>query len=204
MFKRFPPFLILLALAAMAISSRPAAANDRVTLALPAAALRQALTNILPLPLPLDSNHARGTLTIESIDSLRIHDNIISLKAMLNGRDLSLSTRVAGQDFRLRLGQVRMPIRCDVRLRFDPGRRILYLTPRFPPSPAKGADPTAAVARLLASLGSREYPVDLANLQPLRFRVGNQEIPVNVHPVAITATRGVLKLELVPGKGQSR
>lgn len=204
MFKRFLPFLILLALAAVAISSRPAAAaNDRVTLALPAAALRQALTDILPLPLPLDSQHARGTLTIESIDSLRIHDNIISLKAMLNGRDLSLGTRVAGQDFRLRLGQVRMPMRCDVRLRFDPGRRILYLTPRFPPA-ASGADPTAAVARLLASLGSREYPVDLANLQPLRFRVGNQEIPVNVHPVAITATRGVLKLELVPGKGQSR
>ncbi len=203
MFKRSLPFLILLTLVTAALPLHAAAASDRITLTLPADALRQALADILPLPLPLDSNHARGTLTIESIDSLRIHDSIISLKTMVSGHDLSVNTRVAGQDFRLKLGQVRMPMRCDVRLRFDPAGRILYLTPRFPPA-GQGADPAATVGRLLASLASREYPVNLAHLQPLRFRIGGQVVPINVHPVAITAANDVLVLDLVPGKGQSR
>ncbi len=202
MCKRFLPFLILLTLVVVAGPSWSAAASpEPVTLSLPADALRQALTDVLPLPLPLDSNHARGTLTIESIDSLRIHDSIISLQGMVTGHDLSVHTRVAGQDFRLKLGQVRLPVHCDVQLRFDAARRILYLTPRFPPA-GKDADPTAAVARLLASLGSREYPVDLADLQPLRFRIGTQVIAVNVHPVSISARNNVLVLGLVSGKGR--
>ncbi len=207
MFKRFFPFLIItiLTLAAAAVPMHPAlsAPGRQMTITLPADTLRQALTDVLPLPLPLETGHAKGTLTIESVDSLRIHDNIISLKGMVSGRDLAVNTRVAGQDFRLRLGQVRLPMRCDVHFRFDPAGGILYLTPRFPPA-GSGADPTAAIARLLASLGSREYPVDLADLQPLRFRIGNRTIPVRVRPTGITATGDALVLSLVPGKGQSR
>jgi hypothetical protein len=117
-----------------------------------------------------------------------------------------MATNLAGQNIQLKLGQVTLPIHCDLHTRFDRAQGKLFVRPRFANAgQAQTANGQAgSLDPLLGALGSREYPVDLEALQVLNLRMGERTIPIAMQPVNITGTDNSLIFRLLPRVGSPR
>jgi hypothetical protein len=176
--------------------------QDQFTFILPAPALHQTLQKNLPLMFTPESSSFDGKLSIDSIDRLSIHDAMISLHGIISGKNLSLTTKIAGQNLKIKLGQVILPLSCDLHLRFDPSSQQLFITPHFKPSEDNSGNGQALLP-LLAALGTKEYPVDLKELQSLKPSIGGQDLNLQLEPVQVTAANNQLVLGLRPKKIKS-
>ena len=172
-----------------------AAENQAMTSTMPAQALHQSISDMLPLPLKQSGKKFQGTITIDSISKLEIHNNLISFQGQVSGTDMQLTTNIGGQDIRLKLGRLVLPITCDVSLRFDPKKKILFLSPRLQ-NPTHGKSNSAkTLLPLLNALGNREYPLQLDTLKPLTSKIGQSTVSVQMEPVNIQALNNKLVLE---------
>ncbi|HHB77209.1 MAG TPA: hypothetical protein ENK84_11835 [Desulfobulbus sp.] len=200
--KYFLPFLLLsLALPASAATNPR---QDIFTFIFPAPALRQSLQAVLPMPIEQNNASFSGRLLLNSIDQLRIHDNIISVHGIVSGKKLSMHTKIAGQNINLKLGQVTLPLACDLHLRFDNKKHQLFVTPYFTSSTKKPGNPGNVLLPLLAALGGREYPVDLSRLQSFSPTIGKKQLNIQFKPVQVTTKNNQLVLGLKPEKKKSR
>lgn len=158
---------------------------DIVTLTLPEAMIKQSMQSVLPLPIVPEGDHLQGKLVLDSISKLEMRDNGALVQGTVLGSDLTLKTRVGNQNLNMKIGEVRLPLTCDFTFRFDPARKILYITPRLE-QPQPTNNPQAdAVLPLLTLLGNKEYPVSLDSLQTFTAKVGEQNISVAMEPVDI-------------------
>lgn len=178
--------------------------QDIFTFILPAPALRQSLQTILPLPLEQKSSSFSGRIILDSIDTLRIHNNIISVHGIVSGKNLSMHTQVAGQSIKLKLGQLTLPLACDLHLRFDNKKKQLFFTPQFKRSKNKSGNKGDVLLPLLAALGGHEYPVDLSRLQAMTPTIGNRRLDLRFQPVQVTTKNNQLILGLKPKKKKTR
>ncbi|HEB68379.1 MAG TPA: hypothetical protein ENI88_02030 [Desulfobulbus sp.] len=194
-----PLLLLILCLPRYAGAEQP----DQFTFILPAPALLQTLQTMLPLPLEPDSANVNGTISIDAIDTLAIHDKIISLHGVLSGKNLSMSTEIAGQNIRLKLGQLILPLSCDLLLRFDRPAQQLFITPQLKPSQDQPAAGGEVILPLMAALNNREFPVDLKKLLTLNPTIGGQSRPLRLETVGVTAEKNQLVLRLRPQKSKS-
>lgn len=194
--------LCLLPLAAKGAAGGPQTKNIVITL--PAETVLTSLQKVLPLDIPSQSRQLQGDIILESLDRLAIHDNIITVRGVLSGRNLMVTTRLAGQDIQLRVGEVHLPMTCDLQTRFDPGKKKLYVTPRFTDTAQNGGNPEDGLAPLLGALGGREYMVDLDALEMINLRVGSKSIPIAMDPVKIAGVNNALVFHLLPRVGTPR
>jgi len=199
----------LLSLALLALPpSLPAAvgaqSQKNIVLTLPAETVLTSLQKALPLDVPSQSRQLQGDITLESMDRLSIRDNVISVRGVLSGRNLVVTTRLAGQELQVRVGQVRLPMTCDLQLRFDPAKGKLYVTPRFADAAQDGNNPEDALAPLLGALEGREHQVDLDALEMINIKVGAKSIPIAMDPVKIAGTDNALVFHLLPRVGAPR
>jgi hypothetical protein len=180
------------------------ATNKNIIISLPAETVLASLQKVLPLDIPSQSRQLQGDIILESLDRLVIHNNIITVHGVLSGRNLIVSTHLAGQELQLRVGEVRLPMTCDLQTRFDPTKRQLFVTPRFSDTapPAKAGDD--ALTPLLGALGGREYRVDLDALEMINLKVGSKSIPIAMEPVKIAGADNVLIFHLLPRVGTPR
>jgi len=172
--------------------------QKNIVLTLPAETVLTSLQKALPLDIPSQSRQLQGDITVESLDRLVIHDNIITVRGVLSGRNLVVTTNLAGQDIQLRVGEVRLPMTCDLQTRFDPARRKLFVTPHFTDIAQNTGNGQDSLAPLLGALGGREYPVDLDALETLNIRVGAKSIPIAMEPVKIAGLDNTLIFHLQP------
>jgi len=175
------------------------AITNAMTIALPAELIQRSLQDILPLDLDEPNKHVEGRLTLHSINRLEMGDNSAILQGVVIGKNLSVITRVGNQDLRINLGDLQLPLTCDLSFRYDPRKKILYVIPRLR-QPASGSvtDMASSVTSLLTVFNNREYPVSLTSLQTLNARVGDQDISVDMEPVDIRVSRGQLIVMMVP------
>lgn len=175
-----------------------------VTLTLPIATLHQALSTLLPLPIEQhkQNRNFRGTFVVDSISRLTVkQNNVIALQGQLSGRNMAVNARVGSQTIQIKLGQVVLPVSCDIALRYDQQRRTLILRPNFSDQTLQ-QDPTAAsLGPLLDSL-SREYTLPLDKLDPLVGSLGATPIFVQLEPVDIRLNGDSLVLEFIPHAGK--
>ncbi|HHD64727.1 MAG TPA: hypothetical protein ENK96_10305 [Desulfobulbaceae bacterium] len=177
--------------------------QDIFTFIFPAPALYQSLQAILPLPIEQNSSSFKGQLSLDSIDKLRIHDDVISLHGIVSGKELSMHTEIAGQKIKLKLGHVTLPLSCDLHLRFDKVRQQLFVTPQFKPSKKKTSRNGDAIMPLLAAFGGHEYPLDLSGLQSINPTIGKRDLPLKFKPVQVTTKNNQLILGLRPEQKKS-
>lgn len=171
--------------------------SDQFTFILPAPALHQTLQKNLPLILQPQSSSFKGTVSIESIDRLNIHDEMISLHGVISGKDMTISPTIAGQAIKITLGQITLPFSCDLLLRFDHNSGQLFITPRFTASESEKSN-TQALLPLLTALSNREYPVDLTELNTLKPSIDGHDLNLQLEPVQIAAGDNQLILGLRP------
>lgn len=177
-----------------------------IVLTMPAETVLASLQKVLPLAIPSQHPGLQGDIVLESLDRLSIADNVLSVHGVLSGKNLVMATNLAGQNIQLKLGQVTLPIHCDLHTRFDRAQGKLFVRPRFANAgQAQTANGQAgSLDPLLGALGSREYPVDLEALQMLNIRMGERTIPIAMQPVNITGTDNSLIFRLLPRVGSPR
>lgn len=175
-----------------------------IIISMPAETVLASLQKILPLDIPSQSRQLQGDITLESLDRLVIHNNIITVHGVLSGKNLMVSTHLAGQEIQLRVGAVRLPMSCDLQTRFDPTKRQLFVTPRFTDTAQQANTPDDALAPLLGALGGREYRVDLDALEMINLKVGTRTIPIAMDPVKIAGADNALIFHLLPRVGAAR
>lgn len=180
--------------------SATSAQDKSVVLTLPAATVLSSVQQMLPLEIPSQSRRLQGDIILESLSYLAIADNVITIRGVLSGRNMVVTTQLAGQDIQLKVGEVRLPVLCNLKTRFDPGHRKLYVTPSFPDS-ANGGD---GLAPMLGALAGREYQVDLDALESFNIRVGGRSIPITMEPVRIAGIENTLVFHMLPRVGTPR
>jgi hypothetical protein len=170
-----------------------------ISITLPESALLQTIQAILPLPLEQQNSSKKfqGTIVVDSISKLAIRDNLISLQGQITGRDMEVTTNIGGQNIKLKLGQLVLPVTCDIGLRFDAKSQTLFLTPQFQ-NPTHGNSNSAKTLLPMLNGLSREYPLKLDQLAPFMARVGSKTIVLRFKPVAIRAGNNALFLSLRP------
>lgn len=178
--------------------------HKNIVLTLPAETVLTSLQKALPLDIPSQSRQLQGDITLESLDRLVIHDNILTVRGVLSGKNLVVLTHLAGQEIQLRVGEVRLPMTCDLQIRFDPGQRKLFVTPRFTDSAQNTGNPQDPLTPLLGALGGREYLVDLDALQMINVKIGAKSIPIAMEPVNIAGVDNALIFHLLPRVGAPR
>jgi hypothetical protein len=176
--------------------------SQPVTITLPGPALHQVISDILPLPLEQNGKKFKGTITVDSISKLEINDNLISLQGQVSGADIQLSTNIGGQDIKLNLGKIVLPVTCDISLRYDPKKKTLFLTPRFQNPTHNSSDSAKTLLPLLSAFGNREYPVTLDTINAFKAKIGSKNVSVRMEPVDIRAGNNemILKFRPVTGK----
>lgn len=178
--------------------------QQSIVLSLPAETILTSVQKALPLDIPSQSRQLQGDITLESIDRLVIRDNIITVRGVLFGRNLVVLTNFGGQDIQVRLGEVRLPMTCDLQTRFDAARKKLFVTPRFSETGQNAGNPQDPLAPLIGALGGREYAVDLDAMETINLKVGAKSIPIAMDPIKIAALNNALVFHLLPRVGASR
>lgn len=175
------------------------AKTSYVTITLPEEVVRQSIRDALPLSIDPQSEMVEGTLVIDSISRLEMRDNLIFLKGQILGTNIVLSTRIGNQDLRMKIGEFRYPLACDLSFRYDATRKILYITPHLvrPEKTLEGKN-ADAILPVLALLDNREYPVSLGDIQDFNTEIGQRKISVAMEPVDIQVLQSQVVLKMVP------
>ncbi|MCI5218246.1 MAG: hypothetical protein D3914_03400 [Candidatus Electrothrix sp. LOE2] len=194
-------FLLVVYASCILLFTVPAKAGQTlpISLTLPLSTLHQALSSLLPLPIEPQKKNSnfRGTFVVESISRLAVkQNNVIALQGQLSGRNMAVNARVGGQTIQIKLGQMVLPVSCDITLRYDQQRKTLFLRPTFY-NQARQDDPAAALGPLLKGL-SKDYALPLDNLDPLLGKLGATPIFVRLEPVDIRLNGDSLVLQFYP------
>lgn len=178
----------------------PAAAVDQAaTISIPEPILFQVIKDGLPIPLEAQNQYVQGNIAIKSLEKLEVRDKSLLLRGVVAGQDFTVNTTIAGKEILMNLGSVQLPVTCELFLRFDKSKKVLFVTPRFPkPGSLYTTDPADALLLLLSSLGEKEYPVELSSIQPFLTKVGTRNIAIKLEPIDIQTQKGLLLIKMRP------
>ena len=188
---------ITLVLLLLLLPGRNLFADQQVlTLTLPAPALLSILQGMQPIPVLLDQNRFSGHLAIQSIDRLQIHDNSITLHGKVQGNNLAMNTMIAGRKLKLKLGNISLPMTCDLRLRLDKEKQAIFVAPRLKTSgsTSKNKDPMADLLNGLG--GNREYQLAFAELDKMLSKSMGRTVSLGLRPVLLKMANNTLTLGL--------
>jgi hypothetical protein len=169
-----------------------------ITLNVPEAVLSQAIGEILPLDIDPSSSSLRGSITIVSIDDLRVSEQNIYCRLRLSGKKLQILTELAGHEIRLKVGAIELAFNCTARLRFDSARQILYVTPNINEISSTKQANTDIGGTLLPLLNGHEFPITMQDLAPLIAKTENKTVSITMHISDIRAINGALQLSITP------
>ena len=176
-----------------------AAVDQAATISIPDEVLLRALKEGLPLPIEAQSQYVQGDVIIQSLEKLQVRGKSIFLQGVVAGQNFTMNTTIAGKEISMNIGSVQLPVSCDLFLRFDENKKVLFVTPHFPkPKSLYTADPADALLLLLSSLGEKEYPLELGSIQPILAKAGTRNILIELEPVDIQTQDGLLLIKMRP------
>lgn len=177
-----------------------AAADDQVvTISIPDAVLLKAIKEGLPIPIEAQSQYIQGDVIIQSLDQVQVRGKSLFLQGVVSGQNFTMSTTIGGKEVSMNFGTVQLPVSCELFLRFDGNKKLLFITPRFSkPRSLYTADPAHALLLLLSSLGEKEYPMELGSIQPILAKAGTRNILIELEPVDILMQDGLLLIKMKP------
>ena len=192
----FSPALLLLHLV---FSFTAVAADQAATISIPEEVLFRTIKDGLPITIEAQSQYVQGDIIFKSLEKLQVREKSMFLQGIASGRNITMGTTIAGREITMQLGNVQLPVTCELFLRFDSSKKILFVMLHFPkPKSLYSTNPADALQLLLASLGEDEYPVELGAISPIIAEVGNSIIPIELEPVDIQTQMGLLLIKMKP------
>lgn len=197
---KFPPIFFLAFLLFWGTNIFSTAAVDQVvTISIPDAVLLKAIKEGLPIPIETQSQYIQGDVIIQSLDQVQVRGKSLFLQGVVSGQNFTMSTTIGGKEVSMNFGTVQLPVSCELFLRFDGNKKLLFITPRFSkPRSRYTADPAEALLLLLSSLGEKEYPIELGSIQPILAKAGTRNILIELEPVDILMQDGLLQIKMKP------
>jgi hypothetical protein len=170
-----------------------------MTLVVPAQSIARTIKPLLPYQMDFGKNFI-GSLYIKSIDNIKIKAGKILFSSLIIGKDIKYATKIGKQTINFVVGEVNLPSRWEVSLKYDKSNKRLLLLPAQQGLKDENdfSQGDALLNALLTALGGIEYPVDLANLKPVKSELYNQLLTLNVEIADIYAGDDKLFVELIP------
>lgn len=169
-----------------------------ITLQIPAAVITNVINDSLPVE--ITSGERLKGLWIESLEDLKLGDNVVSFAVNMSGKDIKYATKIGQQPLELNFGNLRVPLTCNASLRYDRTRKILFVKPRIRPNTGEETTGTAetVVSQLLTLANGHEYPLDLRKIKPITARLKNQALMIQFEPTDMYTAADVLHIRLIP------
>jgi len=179
------------------------AAQQMLRFAWPAPALLSVLQGLLPIPLPTDQKTFSGSVRIQSIDQLHIHDNTITVHGIIRGDNIAVHTTFAGQKLKVKLGNLSLPVAYDIDVRLDTKQHALFFTPhlRATGNNIHDKDPLADLLNGLSR--NREYQLSSADVDTFLSNSLGRPVRLGLQPVLLDLNNNTLTFGLQPISRQS-
>jgi hypothetical protein len=176
-----------------------AAVDQAATISIPDDVLLRAIKEGLPIPIEAQSQYVQGDVIIQSLEKVQVREKSLFLQGVVAGQNFTMNTTIAGKEISMNIGSVLLPVSCELFLRFDASKKVLFVTPRFPrPKSLYSTDPGEALLLLLSSLEEKEYPLELGSIQPILAKAGTRNILIELEAVDIQTQKGLLLIKLRP------
>jgi hypothetical protein len=172
--------------------------DKAITLNLPEAVLSQAIGEMLPFDIDPASSSLRGSITVISIDDLKVTEQNISCRLKLSGKKLQIVTELSGHEISLKVGAIELNFNCSTKLRFDSARQTLYIRPMINDISSPKPTNTDIGSTLLPLLNGHEFPITMQDLAPLVAKTDDKTVAITMHIADIRAVNGALQLSLTP------
>lgn len=172
---------------------------DAITLTIPESVLSEAVQQSLPVPIDTGSDTVAGSISIENIDQLQLEEQQISALVTLIGNDIQIKTTIAGQQLRLKVGDVKLEFNITADTRYDAPSQTLFIKPTVTDLKSENSQSGDELGNLLAGLfNGREFPLAIDRLQPIITDTGSKKLAIGMQIKNVTITRNLLTLHLLP------
>ena len=189
-------FFIILLIPALCF---PASADQYITLTIPQPVLSNTIKNILPIKINQDSSVVQGDIFIESIENLQFKENNVSGLVGLNGKDIKLTTEIAGHRLNLKLGDAKLNFNTSAEVTFDKGTQQLLITPVMSATGKEDDGQVQELGNLLLSLfNGKEFPIEINRFEPAITDTGSRTLAVGMEIVDVVLSSNTLTLHVVP------
>jgi len=183
----------------VSLSTAQADGLKEMTAVIPAQSLDRAIKPLLPYKMDFGKNFI-GSLYIKSIDNITIQKGKILFSSLISGKDIKYATKVGKQTINFVVGEVNLPSRWEVAFKFDKISKKLLILPNLQGTKDEKdfSQGDMLLNALLTALGSVEYPVDLSNLKPIKSKLLNQLLTVEMDISDVYSGDDKLFVELIP------
>jgi hypothetical protein len=170
-----------------------------MTVVVPAESIARVLKPLLPYKIDFGKNFL-GSLFVESIENIKIKKGKILFSSLISGKDIKYATKVGKQVINFVVGDVKLPSRWEVSFKYDKTNKKLLITPHLQESKDEKefSQGDALLNALLTALSGLEYPLELGNLKPVKSKLYNQLLTLNLAIADIYAGDEKLFVELIP------
>lgn len=170
-----------------------------LTLTIPESVLAEAVRKSLPFLLDTGSDTVEGSIWIQSIENLQLEDQQISGIVTMIGNDILISTSIAGQQLRLKVGTVKLTFNLAADSRFEDASQTLFIRPTVTDLKTDEGQAGDELGVLLIGLfNGREFPLAIDRLQPIITDTGEKKLAIGMRIKNITISRNMLSLHLLP------
>ncbi len=188
----------LIVLLGTAVHARDNDAQN-LTLTIPESVLAEAVRKSLPFLLDTGSDTVEGSIWIQSIENLQLEDQQISGIVTMIGNDILISTSIAGQQLRLKVGTVKLTFNLAADSRFEDASQTLFIRPTVTDLKTDEGQAGDELGVLLIGLfNGREFPLAIDRLQPIITDTGEKKLAIGMRIKNITISRNMLSLHLLP------
>jgi hypothetical protein len=173
--------------------------TKELTVVVPAESIAKFIQPLLPYSIDMGENFS-GSFWVKSIENIKITKDRISFSAHIYGKDIGYSARIGKQTARFKVGDVNLRNHWEASLRYDKGKKKLYLKPHIE-SPQNKDDLSQGdilIDTLFDALSDIEYPIDLNKIKPITAEIYNTELTIDTKISDVYSNNNRLFIEIIP------
>lgn len=173
--------------------------SDEISITIP----RSVITNFIKASLPLNLENGpylKGKVWIQNINQVKIGANKVEFEMTIQGKNLKFTTHLGKQVLLLDIGNLNAAFSCNVSIRYDAAKRLLYITPIIVQKPNKNdKDKIAAnLLQMLSLANGTEYPVEIKKIQPFVTKIGGDPFNIDMDITHITTVKDAVFIRGLP------
>ena len=154
---------------------------DEISIAVP----RNVITDMIKAALPLTLEkgpYLKGALWIHTIDRLKIGSDKVAFDTNIRGENIKFETQLGKQTLLLDIGNLNADFNCNVSLRYDAPKRLLYITPHMLQKSNENKEDKIGdtLLKLLSLANGVEYPIEIQKIQPVITQISHDHFKIDM------------------------
>ncbi len=170
-----------------------------LTIVVPAESIAKFIQPLLPYRIDIGNNFS-GSFWVKSIENIKITKNKVSFTSHIYGKDIRYSAKIGKQTANFKVGKVNLRNQWEASLRYDKGRKKLYIKPHIE-SPKNKEDLSQGdilIDTLFNAFSDIEYPIDVNRIKSITTKLYHTELTINMDVSDVYADSNRLFIEIIP------